>query len=256
MADESLRLEQEIKETLRLSYRPYHLDLDTTKLFLQKLRDEDARLMGFLANIFIRGYCPSYVMTGYFEDEIYGPPYAPEGKTIYKPVHIAVYLAEKNRIAELTTLLNCGLWRGDYVFQQLCNAAIKHDNVDVYKLLDMPTRKTFVRERYFKEFRKVQTPKIADYLLNKPKYGALHFLPTDNYTYNDIVFYLVLHHIDPQVLYQEYVKNFAKKTDIAKKIQAYMRGITLHQLCIVTLYCRKVEVPDWFPKVLLEFSLE
>lgn len=244
------RLFYEIEKTLSCKDYPHSLNVEYTTTFLERLKNKDQLFLNFLRRQLIwRCDC---IITGTIIEE--------STQNEIDRINIAVYLAINNEIEDLRVLLDCGV-KGKHLTEKLCRIALQVDNIELFKLLDKSEPKRCkIREQYFREgYRLSYTPKIADYLLKRPKIGRSI---THSQTYKagycgkDIIFYLICRRSCSQSMREhsdEYKQ--AGYTIISKKFETYMQGLTLHQLCIVVVLCRKVEVPDWFPKVLLEFSM-
>lgn len=256
MSFEARELEYAIIE-LRDPMTSDGLSARLTTLFLEKLEQKDERFLGFLQNHFER-YINCEIMGHIKTIDSSNRPY-------YAYVDLVEHLAKNDKLESLRTLFNCGL-RGGFQLEELWRIAINRDNVELFKLLDDQVHESFnIRKHYFsEEYRRryTPTPKIAEYLLkSSTELNFLthhyHILRAASDQKNDVILYLILQHTSPEYI-QTCITEYRNTSfrNVAIKLEAYMQGATLHQLCIATVYCRKVYIPHWFPKVLLEFTME
>lgn len=229
-------LKQAIHETL---------SEEQTTLFLDLLEKKDSEFLEILSDYFKAN--ETRVIRGKFAR------YETDG------VILVWYLAIHNRIDDICTLFRCGMNNG-IVNRRLYGIAFERDNIELYNLMkDKIYIKHITLDNPLLMAIKRGKIKLVKYFLNEGyhnRYVKFHHIKYAAIGKNELIFYIVYQYINPDKR-KKYCKRLREKGyyDSPKRIERGMCNLTLHQQCILNVQRNRTEVPEWFPSVLLEFSM-
>lgn len=230
------------------------LDIDMTKLFLELLEQKDKELLTVLEEIFRRGSEIKIFITFPAENNKYS-----ESEDLF------IYLAKNNKIAEFKTLFDCRMNASACSNDKRCAILINtitNNSIELFRLLENAGMLLRVTQYSLLNLAvKYNGLKMIQYFMKQwdtidSEYIDYWSMVSLNQHKNDIAFCMVLPYFKPEITHQycEYLKN-GNKTEMAEKIERWSEGLTLHQRCIIAVKCSDIKIPEWFPSVLLDFSM-
>lgn len=246
-------LQYNLSDSLRSLYQC--LDINMTNLFLELLKQKDKELLTVLEEIFRGG--DRLVLNGRVptENNKHG--------IIYQVRNLSIYLAEKNKTTELKTLFDCGMDTyicGSNDSYAMVMNAIKNDSIELFQTVKgTGMLRSITPCGLLDGATKFNSLKILKYIMEQ--WGTIYSGPVEYWQLvslkkhkNDIALCIILPHAKPEAI-QKYCKKlrYRDEMEFAEKIERWSGGLTLHQRCIIAVKCSDIEIPEWFPPLLLEF---